>query len=168
MRGVFNLEIRMKRFLILFLLIFSVLSYAQNQSFRGKVVGITDGDTFKVLYNKKEYKIRLAHIDAPEKRQAFGSKAKQYASDLCFGKEVLVRPTQKKSDRYGRIIAEIIVGKVNVNKSLVNNGLAWHFKKYSKSEEYALLENDARKRKVGIWSEKNPIAPWDWRKGVRK
>lgn len=156
----------MKKILILFLLILSVLGFSQTQSFRGKVVGVKDGDTFKVLYNRKEYTIRLAHIDAPERKQAFGNKSKQYASDLCFGKEVLVRPTQK-NDRYGRIIAEVIIGKINVNKSLVKNGLAWHFKKYSKSQEYAQLENEARKKKVGIWSEKNPIAPWDWRKGKK-
>lgn len=156
----------MKKVFALFLLILSIFVEGQNQSFRGKVVGVKDGDTFKVLYEGKEYTIRLAHIDAPEKKQAFGNKAKQYASELCFGKEVWVKPTQK-NDRYGRIIAEVIIGKINVNKSLVKNGLAWHFKKYSKSQEYAQLENEARKKKVGIWSEKNPIAPWDWRKGKK-
>lgn len=87
MEGVFFIKkLIMKKILILFLLILSVLGFSQTQSFRGKVVGVKDGDTFKVLYNRKEYTIRLAHIDAPERKQAFGNKSKQYASDLCFGK----------------------------------------------------------------------------------
>lgn len=132
--------------------------------FSGKVTAIKDGDTFGVLYKGREIRIRLAHIDCPEKKQAFGTKAKQLASDLCFGKTVEVR-VQGKPDRYGRLIAEIITDEgVNVNKELVKNGLAWHYKKYSNVNEYAQLEIEARNKKNGLWSELNPIAPWVWRK----
>lgn len=167
MEGVFLFQTNsVKRICLLIFLILGQLVWAQGQPFKGKVVGIKDGDTFKVLHNRKEYTIRLAHIDAPEKKQPFGNKSKQYASTLCFGKEVLVRPTQR-NDRYGRIIAEIIIGNRVVNKELVKQGLAWHFTKYSKSQEYVRLEREARQKRIGIWSEKSPIAPWDWRKGKR-
>ena len=73
--------------------------------------------------------------------------------------------SEGKKDRYNRIIAEIILqDDTNLNKELVKNGLAWHFKKYSDSQEYAEIEIDARNKQIGIWSEPNPTAPWDWRK----
>jgi endonuclease YncB( thermonuclease family) len=133
-------------------------------SFVGKVTSIKDGDTYKVFYNGSEYTIRLAHIDCPEKKQSFGAKAKQFASDICFGKNVVVK-SEGKTDRYNRIIAEIILrDDTNVNKELVKNGLAWHFKKYSDNKEYAELETFARDKHIGLWIEPNPIAPWLWRK----
>ena len=73
--------------------------------------------------------------------------------------------SEGKKDRYNRIIAEIILqDDTNLNKELVKNGLAWHFKKYSDNQEYSELEISARDKKIGIWSEPNPKAPWDWRK----
>lgn len=131
-----------------------------------KVIGVKDGDTFVLLMDGKEQTVRFAHIDCPEKKQPFGKKAKQFVSDLSFGTYVtLIVDDKNKYDRYQRIIAEIILedGR-NLNKELVKNGLAWHFKKYSDNEEYAQLENKARINKIGIWSEANPIPPWDWRK----
>lgn len=132
--------------------------------FEGKVTAIKDGDTYKVLYNGKEQTIRLAHIDCPEKKQPFGMRAKQFASDLCFGKIVTVK-TEGKTDRYKRIIGEIILlDGTNVNKELVRNGLAWHYKKYSNSTEYAELEILARHQQIGLWSETDPVSPWLWRR----
>ena len=155
-----------KKLIIFFSIIFYVIAYSQITSFRGRVVAVKDGDTFKVLYQNKEYTIRLAHIDCPEKKQPFGTKAKQYASVLCFSKNVLVK-SDGKTDRNGRIIGEIFVENICVNKELVKKGLAWHFKKYSKNNEYAQLEISARQRKIGLWNDKKPISPWDWRKGLR-
>ena len=132
-------------------------------SFEGKVTAIKDGDTYKVLYDGSEKTIRLAHIDCPEKKQPFGSRAKQFASDICFGKVVTIK-TEGKTDRYKRIIGEIILQDgTNVNKELVKNGLAWHFKKYSDNNEYAELETVAKQEQIGLWTDKEPIAPWDWR-----
>ncbi len=132
-----------------------------------KVIGIKDGDTFILLIDGKEQTVRLAHIDCPEKRQPFGGNAKQFVSKLCFGAYVsLVINDKNKFDRNKRLIAEVILldGR-NLNKELVKNGLAWHFRRYSDSKEYAQLENEARANRIGLWSEKNPIAPWYWRKG---
>lgn len=129
-----------------------------------KVIGIKDGDTFVVLIDGKEQVVRLEHIDCPEKKQPFGTKAKKFASDLCFAQYVKLNH-KNKYDRNKRLLAEVILlNGVNINKELVNNGLAWHFKKYSDNQEYAELEIKARQNKVGVWSEPNPTAPWDWRK----
>ena len=138
-----------------------------SQKITAKVVGVKDGDTFVVLNEKKEIVVRLEHIDAPEKNQPFGNKAKQFASDFCFGKTVVVIGNGKK-DRNGRWIGEIFFKNQNLGKELVRNGLAWHYKRYSKSENYADLEMEARKNKRGLWKEKEPIAPWEWRKFKKK
>ena len=132
-----------------------------------KVIGVKDGDTVEVLYYQLPMVIRLEHIDAPEKKQPFGTVSKQKLSDLCFGKNVMIVSTGKKGnyDGRGRMIAEILVNdKINANKEMLKSGLAWHYKKYSKSEEYAQLENIARKNRVGLWADKSPVAPWSFRK----
>lgn len=129
-----------------------------------KIIGIKDGDTFVLLMDGREQVVRLAHIDCPEKNQPFGNKAKQFASSLCFGKQVTLIH-HNKYDRNRRLIAEIILpGGRNVNKEMVKNGLAWHFKKFSTSSEYAQLEMEARTHKAGLWSDPDPVAPWSWRK----
>ena len=56
------------------------------QTFSGKVVAIKDGDTIEVLYAGKAIRVRLAHVDCPEKGQPYGSRAKEYASDLCYSR----------------------------------------------------------------------------------
>ena len=153
----------------LLFLLFCVCFYGFvfSQKITAKVVGVKDGDTFVVLNEKKEIVVRLEHIDAPEKNQPFGNKAKQFASDFCFGKTVVVIGNGKK-DRNGRWIGEIFFMNQNLGKELVRNGLAWHYKRYSKSENYADLEMEARKNKRGLWKEKEPIAPWEWRKFKKK
>ena len=153
----------------LLFLLFCVCFYGFvfSQKITAKVVGVKDGDTFVVLNEKKEIVVRLEHIDAPEKNQPFGNKAKQFASDFCFGKTVVVIGNGKK-DRNGRWIGEIFFKNQNLGKELVRNGLAWHYKRYSKSENYADLEAAARKKKIGLWRDKDPVAPWNWRKSKLK
>lgn len=146
----------------LILLLFPFLLFSQTKTY--KVIGVKDGDTVELLMDGKPQVVRLSNIDCPEKKQPFGNNAKQFVSDLCFGKMVKVSGNGKK-DRNKRLIAEIILsdGK-NINKELVKNGLAWHFKRYSKDNSYDILERQAQKQKLGLWKDKNPIAPWNWRK----
>ena len=140
----------------------------KNKIFNARVIGIMDGDTMEVLYQNKPVKIRLAHIDCPEKRgsQPFGKHAKEALSDLCFGQQVEVQA--KNYDRYKRLIAVVVnARKKIVNQEMVKQGMAWHFKKYSKDTVYAELEITARHKKVGLWKDAHPIAPWNWRKHIR-
>lgn len=148
------------------LLLFPIIIFSQNKSY--KVIGIKDGDTVEILMDGKPQVVRLSHIDCPEKKQPFGNNAKQFASDLCFGKKVKLSTGWKK-DRNKRLLAEIILsnGK-NLNKELVKNGLAWHYKRYSKDNSYDDLEKQARKQKLGLWKEKKQVSPWEWRKSRKK
>jgi micrococcal nuclease len=144
-----------------FLILFLFISF-QHPTLTGKVVGVKDGDTVEILSNGKHIVIRLMGIDCPEKRQAFGQKAKQFTSDLCFNKEVRVISHGK--DRYGRILGDIyLLDGVFVNKEIIQEGFAWHYKKYSSDTIFSNLEKSAREKRIGIWSG-NPIPPWDFRK----
>lgn len=136
--------------------------------FEGKVIGIKDGDTFEVLYDSIPERVRLAEIDCPEKSQPFGKNARQYASELCFGKTVTVTSSGKR-DRYKRVVGTITTTEgINVNEELVKAGLAWHYEQYSDNKELSLIEAEARQAKRGLWADKDPMAPWDWRKQKRK
>jgi len=145
----------------LFLLSISLV-VLQLAVFKARVIGVHDGDSITVLTSdNQQIKVRLEGIDCPELKQDFGQRAKQATSALCFGKDVRVQQTGK--DRYGRTLAYVYVGDVCINKELLKQGMAWHFKKYNSDPEYAKLENKARSQKVGLWSHPNPVAPWDFR-----
>jgi micrococcal nuclease len=146
--------------LLIFLLIF--IHPASLSVFEGRVTSVVDGDTIEVLKDGKAIRIRLNGIDCPEKTQAFGTKAKQFTSDLVYGK--LVRIKEKEFDRYGRTIADVYVGGLWLNKALLDAGLAWHYKKYSSDETLAQAEQNARKSNIGLWSESSPIEPWNYRR----
>jgi micrococcal nuclease len=145
----------------LFILALVLPAHAENHVITGKVVGVADGDTITVLTGHTQIKIRLHGIDTPEKGQAFGNRAKQFISDLVFGKMVTVRPTD--TDRYGRTIAWVFVDGLNVNEEIVRAGFAWHYKRYSKDTNLAQAESAARANKRGLWSDPNAIPPWEFR-----
>ncbi len=133
--------------------------------FVAKVVSITDGDTLKVLDSEKQQiKIRLAEIDTPERKQPWGNRAKQALSELTFQKMVTVQPETK--DRYGRTVAQILVGGMNVNREMVRTGNAWVYRKYMRDKSLLDLEAKAQKAKRGLWSlpESQRLPPWEWRR----
>ena len=131
-----------------------------------KVVGIKDGDTVELLRNGETVTVRLFGVDTPEKTQAYGQRARQFTSDLAFGKNV--RLIVNNTDRYGRTVGTVILpdGR-SLNEELVRNGYAWHYKAYSNDLKLANLETDARRYKRGLWQDANPVAPWDYRKNKR-
>jgi endonuclease YncB( thermonuclease family) len=141
------------------------LAFSKNTPGQGKVVGVSDGDTITIIHRGKGEKIRLYGIDCPEKSQAFGKRAKQFTSNMVFGKTVEVRPVT--IDRYGRTIAWIYVNGTSLNEELLRAGLAWHYKRYSRERHLAELEIEARQNKAGLWSDPHTIPPWDFRRGKR-
>lgn len=133
----------------------------------GKVVGISDGDTVTVMRDGRGTKVRLAEIDCPESGQPFGMKAKRFVADAIGGGKVTVKPTAV--DRYDRIVAHVILPNgEDLNAALILNGLAWHYKQYSTDEGLSALEKTARSDRIGLWSDRSPIPPWDWRRGIRQ
>jgi len=131
--------------------------------FSGEVVSVLDGDTIDVLYNRRAKRIRLNGIDAPEKGQAFGQKAKQFVSEQAFGKEVTVRTFGL--DKYGRTIGDVFLpdGRM-LNEELVREGLAWWYREYAPGNvTLEKLEAEAREAKRNLWSHKKPVPPWVYR-----
>lgn len=136
------------------------------EEFTGKVIGVTDGDTITVLVNNESIKVRLEGIDAPESGQSFGTKSKQALSEMVFGKQVTIKKTGE--DRYGRTLGVVVVGDVDANAKMIQDGWAWHFKKYNDEDRLAKLEVEAREAKRGLWAEATPLAPWDYRARQKK
>jgi endonuclease YncB( thermonuclease family) len=148
-------------FILITILLYSTLVLAAPV-LTGKVIHVSDGDTFKILVNHKQIKVRLAEIDAPELHQAFGRKSKQYLGNLVFDKVVTVE--QVDIDRYGRTVGKVYLDKLYVNAEMVRTGNAWFYRKYGKDLKLYDLENAARANRRGLWADPNPMPPWEWRK----
>ncbi len=141
---------------------------ARTADFVGRVVAVTDGDTIKVLVDGREQRIvRLAEIDAPEKAQPWGNRARQKLSELVFRRDVVVQQTD--TDRYGRIVAKVSVEGRDVGRTMVASGAAWAFRRYLIDQSLLDVEEGARRQRIGLWAmpDNETIAPWDWRQGAR-
>jgi len=151
---------RLRHILIVLMLLSS--SFALARTLSGKVVSVKDGDTIHILMNRTTYKIRLDGIDCPEKNQAFGTQAKAFTSNMVFGK--VVRVETQGQDRYGRWLGKVYTSDGrSLNLALLRAGLAWHYKQYNKDKKLAKLENEARAKGLGLWSQKRPTPPWEFR-----
>ena len=136
-------------------------------------VGVADGDTITVLdADKVQHKIRLAGIDAPEKKQAFGNRSKESLSDMVFDKTVNVET--EKRDRYGRQIGKVLVNGQDVNLVQVERGMAWFYRQYQREQSpndrrlYEAAEDAAKAGKRGLWRDAEPVPPWDFRHNKSK
>ena len=159
----------LKTLLLILIILFSRCnSYSQEQESSGKVVGITDGDTFTLLTSdKQQIKIRLSEVDAPENDQPFVTRSKQVLSDLIFSKDVLV--VQDDIDQYERPVCQVYVGNTHVNRKMVQEGMAWVYRNYLKDKTLLQDEQAAREAKRGLWSlpSTEQVPPWEWRKRKR-
>ena len=153
---------------------------ASAETLTGTVVGVTDGDTITVMDAQREpHKVRLAGIDAPEKNQPFGQRAKDSLSTLVFGKDVEVR--WHKHDRYDRLVGKVMVAApdcrgnscprtLDAGLAQITVGLAWWYQKYAKEQSvedahrYEFAEQEARAKHAGLWMDPQPTPPWEWRK----
>jgi endonuclease YncB( thermonuclease family) len=144
----------------------------QQSSLTGRVVGVSDGDTITVLDRQyRQYKVRLAGIDAPESGQDFGNTAKSSLARLVFGREVTIQ--WQKTDRYDRILGTVFVDRTNVNLEQVRTGLAWFYRHYesdlssSERSRFNDAEREARAARRGLWQSTSPTPPWDFRHAQR-
>ncbi len=150
---------------------------ASAEEITGRVVKVSDGDTITVLdQDHRQTKIRLAGIDAPEKKQAFGERSKQNLSRLVFNKDVRVE--WHKRDKYGRTIGKVWVAPascsecaktVDANLAQLSAGMAWWYRQYAKEQSvedqqhYSKAESDAQNGRIGLWADPSPMPPWEWR-----
>jgi len=149
----------------LILLLFTLLTIPD--SFKAKVIGIYSGDSIVVLLSDNtQLKVRLEGIDCPELLQEYGDSAKFATVALCFKKTIRIE--EKGLDTYGRTLAYVYVDDICINKELLRLGLAWHYANYNDDPELAQLEADARKQKVGLWKQSDPLSPWDFRRSQKK
>ncbi len=154
-----------KIFFIAVLLFISSLIFSQT---KGKIIKIKDGDTVVVLlsYNTQET-LRLAEVDCPENSQPFGKNAKQFTSAQVFEKNVTFYRINK--DRYRRTVAKIFYDDEKyLSKEIIKAGLGWWYFQASKDKELQKFQDTAREKRLGLWSDKNAVSPWDFRKNKRE
>jgi micrococcal nuclease len=128
---------------------------------QAEVTGVADGDTLSVLLDGTRHNIRLARIDAPEKRQPFGRRSEQSLRQLVWKRTVTLE--WHRLDRYGRPIADVTLDGLDVNAEQVKRGMAWVYLQYSQDANLIALEREARAGKLGLWEQPDPVAPWQWR-----
>jgi endonuclease YncB( thermonuclease family) len=152
---------------ILLVLTGPALAEKPPHDLNGEVVAIADGDTLTVLDSSKtQHKIRLAGIDAPEKAQAFGTKARESLAAKVFRKNVHIEVIDV--DRYRREVGRIYLGNRFVNMEMVRDGFAWRYVQYDKPREFSAAEDDARKHRRGLWADPHPLPPWEFRRQRRQ
>lgn len=138
----------------------------------GKVVSVHDGDTITVLdEDKHQHRIRLAGIDAPELGQAFGRASREHLAGLVAGKQVSVE--WQKHDKYRRVLGKVLVDGVDANLEQLRAGMAWHYRKYESEQSpaerksYDETERNARATGLGLWQDRRPQPPWEYRQKRR-
>jgi len=153
-------------------LLLSLALPAAAATIEGRVVGVTDGDTITVLdHQNVQHRIRVASIDAPERKQPYSSRSKEHLSKWIYNRTVVVEST--KRDRYKRIIGQVFLDGHDIGLEQVRAGMAWWYRAYSKEQEpedqelYEKAELAAKERNLGLWRDPNPIPPWEWRRQRR-
>jgi len=143
-----------------FVFFFSGSLYAAE--IQGKVIRVLDGDTIEVLQDKNPVRIRLANIDAPEKKQAFGRWSTNQLKGLVAAQPVMVTYTQ--TDRYGRIIGNVFTTNgTQASRFMVQSGAAWVYERYNTDKALPALQREAQTQKRGLWADSQPVPPWEWR-----
>lgn len=142
------------------------LFHGATKAVTGKVIKVSDGDTFTLLMDdNKKMRIRLHGIDAPEMKgsQPYCKVSKEFLEEMIAGKWVSV--DIKSIDRYKRYIGMVRTKTIkDVNLEMLKAGMAWHYNKYDHTPSYYLAEKKARLNKIGLWKDKKPINPAQWRK----
>jgi endonuclease YncB( thermonuclease family) len=127
------------------------------------VVSVHDGDTITVLVDRKQVKVRLTDIDAPELGQPFGKNSRQSLAELCFGKTASL--DVRGQDRYKRTIARVTCDGLDVNAEQVRRGYAWTYTRYApKGSPLHAIQLAARSEHRGLWADPKSIPPWEWRR----
>lgn len=128
------------------------------------VIAVSDGDTLSVRCGaRRPERVRIAVIDAPERRQAFGQQSRDSLVRLCFRQRAELYRLGR--DGYGRTLAHVQCQGQDVGAVQVRAGLAWVYTpRAGQSPHLAALQRQAQASRTGLWSQKRPLAPWDYRR----
>lgn len=149
---------------ILLILSFFLPFACLAQTFSGTIIKVIDGDTFVFQTEEGSLQIRMHGIDAPEKSQEYGLESKAFMEKYLHKSGTLNRTG---IDKYGRSLAVLFIEKVNINLESIKNGCSWHYRQYSKDNDYSQAEIQAKGQKMGLWQYPNPIPPWEYRRLAR-
>ncbi len=156
--------------------LFCTSGLVYGEEFSAKVIAVLDGDTVLIKRANGLLKIRLAEIDAPEvghagmggqppnwqKAQAFGEASKQSLSDMVMGKRI--KFVSETMDQYGRMVAHLSINGLDVNAEQVRRGMAWEYSNFHSNKALIALQDEARQAPRGLWAQRDPTPPWEWRK----
>lgn len=149
---------------------------AQTYTLRGTVSAVVDGDTLDIGHGAARRRIRIAGIDAPERGQAFGLKARQHLDGLAYRQPVEARCSKteiRPENGRARAICTVTANGTDLGLAQLRAGYAWHFRRFSHEQQreqrntYAQAEQQARAQHAGLWTDPRPLAPWDWRDAQR-
>jgi len=146
----------------IFLLLLTMPLAQAGTVYQGRVVQVHDGDTLTLrTQTGQSIKVRLAEIDAPERDQPYGKRAKTVLSTLTLDRSIRVETSVK--DRYGRVVGRVYVGDMDVNAELIRLGMAWFYRQYGQDNNLYRLEIEARTARWGLWADPRPVPPWVFR-----
>lgn len=159
--------------LFVFLVLLLIATRVPAETLTGRIIGVSDGDTITLLDSERvSHKIRVAGIDAPEKQQPFGVKAKTSLSGLAYNRTA--EAECRKIDRYRRKVCVVFVSGKDVGLEQIKAGMAWWYQQYAKEQtrqeriDYERAESLAMQHRYGLWNSKNPMPPWEWRRNGRQ
>jgi endonuclease YncB( thermonuclease family) len=142
-------------------ILFLVASSAHADTFEGRVNRVVDGDSLIVELKQQRVRVRLKEIDAPEIKQPFGKRSQESLTALCASK--IARVTWTDRDRNGRTLGRVWCSGIDANAEQVRRGMAWVFDRYVKDRSLYPLQDVARAQRLGLWSDAEPVPPWQWR-----
>ena len=148
--------------LLCLFVLFGLSATLGAETFNAQVIAVLDGDTVMVVHDNKKTTVRLAGIDAPEKLQEFGPASREALTKLVLRKEV--RVSTKTVDDYGRVVATLEVGRLNVNEEQLRRGMAWEYSRYHSDKALIALQVEAKNARRGLWAGTSPTPPWEFRK----
>ena len=148
----------------LLLLILCLVGAAHAQiEVSGTVTKVYDGDSLHITAKQAVYKVRLAEIDAPELKQSFGKESRAALTEAALNQNATANCSSK--DRYSRYICNVSIAGNDLSTLQVRQGMAWVYIAYSRKKSHLFLEeHSARQRRLGLWGETSPTAPWEFRK----
>jgi micrococcal nuclease len=143
-------------------LIAAPIRVASQQAISGRVVAVHDGDTITVRTSSTTFIVRIADVDSPEIGQPYSARARDFTSQLVFGRDVQIET--RGLDQYNRTIGRVTVDGTDLGDALVHAGLAWVYSRGVPNHSLAESERDARSRHAGLWADPSPVPPWSWRR----